>query len=249
MQYEYLKLPILDFFKDLRFEEKEHKYFVNGKPLAISVSGKVGKYKPPFDEQEVSSEVAERRGVTQYSILEEWETERDRACTAGNITHLFGEAYTFNRHLKPKTKLQEAVVKFWADLPPHIVPVMVENIMYHKKFMFAGTADILLYNLKTKKYIIADYKTNKDLFKVFVDYKKKPGFREQRMLAPFSYFLSMPINHYQLQLSYYQILLEQVPGIEIESRKVIWLHTDGTYEMYATEDLTSQLKKELALAA
>lgn len=239
MQYEHLKIPILDFFKELKFQEEEHRYFVNGKPLAISVSGKVGAYKPFFDRHNISLNSARNRGMTQEEVLLEWDTEKDRACNAGNIAHFFGETYAFNRHLKPKTGFEKAIVKFWKELPDHIVPVIVESIMYHKLYMFAGTADILLYNLKTKKYIIADYKTNKDLFK---------NYKEKRMLAPFSYFLDMPYSHYVLQLSYYQILIEQVPGIEVEGRKIIWLKDDGNYEMYDTEDMTIQLERELAAA-
>ena len=58
-------------------------------------------------------------------------------------------------------------MKFWRDLPTYIIPVFTELQMYHLKKMYAGTADIILFNTKTEKYIIADYKTTKDLFKKF----------------------------------------------------------------------------------
>ena len=42
----------------------------------------------------------------------------------------------------------------------------------------------------------------------------------------------------------YQILFEQI-GLEIESRRIVWLKPNGTYESFKTEDLTKSLLKEL----
>ena len=109
-------------------------------------------------------------------------------------------------------------------------------MMYHKKYLFPGTMDILLYNLITGEYIIADYKTNKDLFK---------NYNNQKMLGVFSNMLETPFSKYVIQLSLYQILLQQISGIKISSRKIIWLKDDGDYVLYDAEDLTETLNKEL----
>ena len=42
----------------------------------------------------------------------------------------------------------------------------------------------------------------------------------------------------------YQLLFEQC-GFEVESRRIIWLKPNGTYENFKTEDLTQKLLKEL----
>ena len=65
------------------------------------------------------------------------------------------------------------------------------------------------------------------------------------MVEPFNDLLCCSFNHYQLQLSYYQILLEQIPGVKISGRKLIWIKEDGTYLLYNTEDYTEILKQEL----
>ena len=109
--------------------------------------------------------------------------------------------------------------------------------MFHKEFMFAGTADILLYNTVTGMFIIGDYKTNKDLFK---------NFNGQKMLGPFNNMLDCAFSKYQLQLSYYQILFEQT-GLKVSSRKLIWLLPDGTYKMYNMDDHTKVLKEQLKI--
>ena len=236
MNIEHLKLNILQFFGDIYMNEEEHKYYLNNKPLKISVSGVIKNFYKPFDSYNISKNSAKKHGVTQESLLKEWDNNKDAACEKGNKAHKFGEVYPFNRHLKPKTKQDEAIVKFWNELPDYIVPVMAECMMYHKKYLFPGTMDILLYNLITGEYIIADYKTNKDLFK---------NYNNQKMLGVFSNMLETPFSKYVIQLSLYQILLQQISGIKISSRKIIWLKDDGDYVLYDAEDLTETLNKEL----
>ena len=145
------------------------------------------------------------------------------------------EHYPLDRTLKSKTGFEEAIKNFWDTLPPFLTPVFLELQMYHKTFNYAGTSDIILYDSRDNSYIIADYKTNKDLFK---------NYKGQKMLKQFKHLLDNPFNHYQLQLSYYQILFEQT-GFNISGRYIIYIKPDGTFERYATEDYTDILIKDL----
>ena len=95
----------------------------------------------------------------------------------------------------------------------------------------AGTADIILYNKQTNKFIIADYKTNKDLFK---------NFKGKKLKAPFNNLLDSPFDKYNIQLSMYQILFE-LTGYEVENRFIIWLKPDAEYEIYYTQDLRKEI--------
>lgn len=235
MEYESLKLPILEHFGDIILNEEEHRYFLNGKPFSISVSGIIKNFYIPFNAKDKSLEMTGCEEAAKQ-LRQEWKNNADRACELGTRVHKFGEVYPFQRHLKPKDGFEKAIVKFWNDLPEHIVPVMTECMMYHQKYLFAGTMDILLYNIQTGEYIIADYKTNKDLFK---------NVRRKKMTKSFINFLDNPYNHYQIQLSLYQILIEQVTGVKISSRKIIWLLPDGEYKLYDTDDLTGILNIEL----
>ncbi len=232
---EEMKIQILNYFKGLEFEEDAHKYHFNSKPIKISVSGLIKDYYEPFDSYSISLAIAKRDNVSQESILKGWDDEGTKGIKKGNKAHLFGEVYPFNKHLEPSDNYEKAIVKFWNDIPPHIIPVVMELRMFHKKHMFAGTADILLYNTLTETFIIGDYKTNKDLFK---------NFKKKTMLAPFNNMLDCAFSKYQLQLSYYQILFEQT-GLKVSSRKLIWLLPDGTYNMYDMDDHTEILKQEL----
>ena len=235
--HEQLKLYILSNFTGLRMDEVEHIYYLNGKPLKTSVSGVIKFFYKPFNTYKKSREICGDNEAADR-LMQEWKSKGDKACELGTKVHKFGEVYPFNKHLKPKDGFEKAIVKFWNDLPKHIIPVMMECQMYHKKYLFAGTADILLYNTLTKEYYIADYKTNKDLFK---------NFRGKRMTGVFMNFLDNPFNHYQIQLSLYQILLQQVEGIQVTKRKIIWLKENGEYEMYDCNDYTEVLEQQLEI--
>ena len=223
---------IIFYFAPLEFEEERHLYTVEGQQL-ISVSGKIKNYVEPFDADKIAGFVAKSRGISKAEVLMEWEVLKNAACDKGTRVHLFGETYSEGD--VPQDGFEEAIVNFWKELPEHLLPVIFELKMYSKKWGLAGTGDLLFYNLKTGKFVIGDYKTNKDLFK---------NHKGKRMLKPFSGKLDMPLSKYELQLSYYQLLFEQT-GFEVENRFLIWVKGDGTYSLHDTEDLTRTIKKQL----
>lgn len=233
---------MLPFIK-LDFNEEKHVYFVDNKPLKASVSKLISKFYKKFPAKQKAKEIAEGNtrtgavnkytGMSTKEILDQWKEINLESTTRGTRVHEFGELYPFNRSLKPRCKQEEAVKKFWDEMPSHIIPVTMELRMYHFKKMFAGTADIILYDTKREEYIIADYKTNNDLFK---------NHQGQKMLAPFQYLLDTPFSHYELQLSYYQIMLEQT-GVPVSRRIIVYLQKDGEYKMFDTKNLTEPIKE------
>jgi len=222
-------------FNKLSFKEKEHKYFVEGTPINKSVSALIGDFYQHFNANAVAPYSAAKAGVSTEEILKQWADINQESRDRGHRVHNFGELYQFDRSLKPSCPQEEAIVAFWKDLPEHIVPVAAELRMYHFEYLFAGTADIILFDTKKQTYIIADYKTNKDLLK---------NFKGKTMLAPFQDLLDCPLNHYVIQLSYYQLLLEQI-GIKVSKRVIIWLSLEGKYELFNTQDVTDTLKLKL----
>ena len=89
--------------------------------------------------------------------------------------------------------------------------------MYSPRLNYSGTGDIMLYNTRTGKVKIADWKTNRDLFN---------NFKGKRMLEPFEYLLDHAMNHYMLQLNLYKMLLEDMTGLKVEAMEVVWLKED-----------------------
>ena len=219
-----------NYFSGLVFDEVTHTYTKQNKKL-IPVSYILKKFTEEFDSYKMSALVAKKRNTTQQAVLKEWEDSKNKSCSLGTKVHLFGEKYCRDRNLKPTDGYEEAIVKWYSTIPNYIEPLFLELQMYSESLGIAGTADMIFYNTKTGKLLIRDYKSNQDLFK---NYKGK------KMLKPFDNLLDNPFNKYQLQLSLYQILFEQT-GYEIESRALVWIKPNGTYEVYKTEDCTKQL--------
>lgn len=219
-----------NYFKDLKFDETTHTYTKLKKKLT-PVSYVLKKFTEEFDSDKMSVLVANKRGITKEEVLKEWENNKNKACQLGTKVHLFGENYCRDRDLKPSNGYEEAIVKWYSTKPDYIETTFLELQMFSDALGIAGTSDMVFYNTRTGKFKILDYKTNADLFK---NYKGK------KMLKPFDNLLDNPYNKYQLQLSLYQILFEQT-GYEIESRALVWIKPNGTYEVYKTEDYTKQL--------
>lgn len=200
-------------------------------------------------------------------ILESWKKISKDACNLGSERHEFGEScfYFMTGQLdkilpafkdrleydklsnepifvaqKPK---EEAIVAFWNDIPECIIPILAETKVYRENLGYSGTFDILYYydatvegkSDKNSGLCIYDYKTNVDLFK---------NFKEQKLLEPFGELLDMPLSIYKLQLSLYQLCLENI-GLKCIARRLIWLKPTSEYEKIPLESYTKVLEKWL----
>ena len=244
-----ITLKVKDHFKDLKFNQEEHTYKVNGKKL-ISVSGLIKNFTKPFETDLIATRTAKARGISKCEIIAQWDKKRIDACNYGTRVHDFAERYITHKyklesdlqfhsvyqHLKEGEKLtpkEQAVLDFWEDKPGYYIPIILELKMYSEHWSYAGTADIILLDTRDGYLVIGDYKTNEDLFKQY---------KNQKLLNEFSYLDDCPYNKYQLQLSFYQILLEQV-GFKVSRRFLVWVQEvagSPLYEIYDTKDYTEQ---------
>lgn len=219
-------------FENLNFQEESHTYDVEDIKLK-SVSHFIKDYAEEFNPINAAIGVSKKTGKTVGEVLQEWEDMKNEACDLGTATHLFGEYFIETGDNSPSNGYEEAIVKFWTDLSEEYIPVTLELQMYCRKMGIAGTADIILYNKTTGKFVIADYKTNKDLFK---------NFKGKKLKAPFDDLYDSPIGKYTIQLSMYQLLFE-LTGFEVEDRFLIWVKPDGTYTLHHTPDVRDKIEK------
>jgi len=221
-------------FLDLEFEEGRHLYKVKNK-LLTSTTAMIKQHTPEFNEKEVAGNVARKLQVKTNEVLLEWKNKREKAAYQGTKVHLFAENYIVDNELVPTCGQEEAVKKFIHEniLSGKYTVLITELKMYSEKYGYAGTSDLLLWDNELEEIVIADYKTNYDLDKQY-------GY----LLEPFSYTPNTPYCKYQIQLSYYQILLEEI-DLYAKQRVIIWLKTDGTYELRNCTDFTSTLKDYL----
>lgn len=214
------------YFNKLNFNADIHTYNVDNINLP-SVSGLLKQFYPYVDFDVIASYSAIKQGKTKEEVLAEWKIKNTEGLALGTNTHNFLENYL---DAIPTTNSEKAGVEFLRNLPSHIHIVCNELRMYHKKYNYAGTADLILFNSNTNKFIIADYKTNEDLFKTY-----------NQLKAPFSHLNDSSFSKYQLQLSYYKLMFEQV--FEVESLLLIHLDRNtGKPVMYNCNDYTEKLK-------
>lgn len=265
-----IRKKILSEFGDLVFQEEGHQYFLNGVSLP-SVSKVTHQFMPEFDQDKIAAKYAEDHGKTKEYWIREWKFNNLKATTTGTLVHEYGESLGWLRNghpekitnyckskyvpeenwLIPTRNKENAILQFHDDMSPNLHFVLAETKVYTGKNKeltnlnqdYCGTFDILYYykdpNDDSKSGLaILDYKTNKELRKEF---NRKYG---RMMLPPFDDMYDEPLSGYTLQLSAYQIPLEDI-GLEVKYRIVIWLKDDGTYERIPVPDLTKRLRAVL----
>lgn len=258
---------ITNSFKDLEFVENGHKYYLHNadgtKTQLKSVSETIHQFEPYVDWDEKAHDCALKEGVDVSVIKRRWEENNVRATNNGTSTHLFGEMYHWfvtgqtdkicdiikpqyeKGYLIPYGEKQVACQQYNEDLfnVCDMYPLMVETQVYTKEY--AGTFDKLIYykhptDDSKSGLLIADYKTNASLTS---DYNRKFC---NMMLSPFDDFVDEALSHYIVQLSAYQIPLEDI-GLKILARRIIWLRPDGTYEQISVPNVTDRIRKVLDL--
>ena len=252
----------------LIFLEGPHEYYLDGVQY-MCVSDVTHKYKPVTGEQMAENCVKKWQrdqdpsykyyGLTKEEILAQWAVKSGHACEFGTEVHAFGESMFYYMIGEPEKILpecadkfrdgiphptslhEEAVVKFWEDIPETFVPVLAETKVFNRNGTpYAGTFDILFYYVDEKNpsksgLVIFDYKTNEDLYK---------NFRGQKLLWPFNDMLDMSYSYYTLQLGCYQVPLENL-GYKVVGRRLIWLRPDGTYDSIKVNGVSDRIREAL----
>lgn len=239
---------IMAAFSDLKFEQKRHIYTLEGRILpSVSklVESHCDKFNPNLQIKtrsgtktliELCAAKASReegRVVTVHETQTKWNNKRDLRCDIGTTTHDFLEKYTGIQ--RPKTPWEVAGVKFFNDMSHEYDVLFREVRMHSREYAYAGTEDLVLIHRENGHIIAADYKTNEDLFRQY---------KSNTLKEPFEWAAETPYNKYQLQLSYYQIIFEEV-GLHVDDRWLVYLQEDGNYKIYKTVNLVLELKEYL----
>jgi hypothetical protein len=261
-----IREKILSSFKDLTFDEKPHKYFLNGAELP-SVSSVIHRFQEQTDFNEVAVGYAKKNGYTPQYWLDKWKFNNLIATTTGSRVHEFGESVGWLRNghpelitehnkcnydeergwLIPTRPKEEAVLKFYDEFPKNLHFVLAETMVYANKTddekyrvvnQFAGTFDLLAY--------YQDPEDDEKSGLVILDWKTNKSLlddysrnNDKRLLPPFQYMYDENLSIYTLQLSLYALCLRNI-GLDIKACRLIWLKEDGTYELVKIRDLSKE---------
>lgn len=237
-------------FEKVNFSEEGHRYWITGDPKPIkSVSSLLKHLYEEFDTDGIAPKWALDRGLEVEDVKLAWEGEGTISTTHGSKVHLIGENYVkwkFLQEAERPTVIDKqslGAIQFINDLPDYLVPVATELQMYSPEHWYTGTCDGILFNKKTGKYIIYDYKTNKSLTD---SYAKNPLL----YVNPDYGLVQDNLGKYTAQFSFYQLLLEEA-GFEVGGRVLVWLNEDKfkkkLYKTIQTQNITPDLKEFLKL--
>ena len=245
----------LEVFKYINFEEEGHKYFGHDAAQMTSVSKFKSWCKQPFNTEFISKMVAIKRGVTQESILEEWDKKRLWGTTRGSAVHKFIENYYLD--VKEDVVLDDWVMslsdvdlklylsqletcksffyKFLEDFP-HLEPIATEVVVGDPDYLMAGTFDQLFYNTITNKVELWDWKTDSNL-----------RLKERNKLKnSFKKFKATNINVYTIQLNTYKHFLNKYTNLDVQTLNIMHMNADNdSYVIYNLENWDELIKEGL----
>ena len=231
-----------DASEGLVFEPVEHKYMLGDREMT-SVSVMI-KHFAPFDSEKTAEGCSknpkhELYGKSVEEIIGIWEEKRDAAAAAGTEVHEFGEACCLfwqgredeiiERYREritaegfvPQSPKEEAVVKWWNGLDPErFIVVACEGRIVNPLLGYAGTFDLLLYDIVDRKFLLKDYKTNEDIYKSYGAWMTGSLYRVLK---------NDDIGKYTMQQNMYGMQLDNI-GIPTDVMHLIWLKSDGDFE-------------------
>lgn len=183
-----IRNKILSTFNELIFVEEGHKYYLRGEELQ-SVSHVTHQFEPQSDWDKIATNYALKHGETKEYWQEQWRYNSLKATIRGTLTHEYGESMAWLRNgfpericpscackhvddwLVPTHPKEEAILRFWDELPPNLHFVLAETKVYSGvnpnlpklNKNYAGTFDLLFYykdpiDDSKSGLVICDYK-------------------------------------------------------------------------------------------
>ena len=245
----------LQFFKGIDFHEEEHFYTLNDYRFGISVTSLIETYAQEFDSDGISQMVANKRGISQKEVLDEWKKENEFSCIKGSCIHLkaqslwMGTDYEIDyntiddtidkdRLKKEYDIMSKQATDFYNDYKDMYDMIQDEFIVWSKEFDIAGSIDGIMYNKNTQQCCILDFKSNKDL-----QFKSK---YRKKMKVPLHELDDVNGQHYYIQLSIYKYLIEKYTNIKVDELFIVYFNINAdSYEIIEIPYLKKEVEEIL----
>lgn len=252
-----IKSKIKEVFGKYTFIEDGHYYLCNGKRVGISTTGLISQYENHFDSETISQQVANKRGISQQEVLEEWRIENLHSTIKGSMVHEFaqslweGKEYVFDYSKIPKeididrlksdiNKLIPQAINFYNDYKDMYELIGCEVYLGDEDFDECGATDQILYNKYTGGIAIIDYKTNKKI--------EQESYKHQKMLIPLNKFDDCNYVHYSLQLSGYKFKFEKNTKLKVDETFIVYFNINAdNYEIIEPLNMEKEVKEILEL--
>lgn len=200
----------------LIFYPEPHEYVLGQEKLA-SVTTLINRWFPQFDAEATARRKAERDGGDHEKLIAEWAFKRDEAAKFGSKVHWLAHLMLQNQDEAAERLAETAREKVYVEAIREALRrislgyevVESEKIVFSPDRKVAGTIDLLLRSKVTGEYIIADWKTNREI--------KVSAYQNEMGTGPCAGLENCNFIHYSLQASCYGALLTSegyVPAAE-----------------------------------
>ena len=232
---------VLSKSKLISLDEETHTYSLSDSEIKFqSVTEFIHTFFNPFDEQKIAKKLTETnikyKGMTVEELIASWNKRRDR----GTVIHKEIEEYiNSNFKIKDELNIDSKSIQGINFLNQKCIKesniLASEVIIFSEKLKLAGTIDLLIYNKKKNHISIVDWKTNKKI--------NKNSFNNSRkgIKFPLKNLDDCNFNHYNLQLSMYQYILEEFYKTKVNGLFIV--HLNENYFNY--KNFKCEYKKNL----
>ena len=251
------KLKVFDKYK---FFENGHYYTYKDKQVGISVTKYISQFENEFDSDTLSQKVADKNGISQFEVLNEWKRKGEYSCLKGTAIHEWLQDNYANREYKfDLSQLEEYPEYYKIEDIEHLKQMAIDFINDYKNryiligdeilcgipdFDIASAIDLLFYDTVNNEVVLADIKTNTDL----KGWKNTPSY-VKKMLQPLEDIKDITFEHYKIQLSIYRYFLEEYAHIPISDNMfIVYLsEKEKSYNIIQIPYLKNEVEKILKL--
>lgn len=251
------KLKVFDKYK---FFENGHYYTYKDKQVGISVTKYISQFENEFDSDTLSQKVADKDGISQFEVLNEWKRKGEYSCLKGTAIHEWLQDNYANREYKfDLSQLEEYPEYYKIEDIEHLKQMAIDFINDYKNryiligdeilcgipdFDIASAIDLLFYDTVNNEVVLADIKTNTDL----KGWKNTPSY-VKKMLQPLENIKDITFEHYKIQLSIYRYFLEEYAHIPISDNMfIVYLsEKEKSYNIIQIPYLKNEVEKILKL--
>lgn len=246
---------IKEAFGKYTFIEDGHYYLCNGKRVGVSTTGLFGQYEQKFDSDTISQQVADKRGISQQEVLEEWRIENLHSTIKGSMIHEYAQSlweekhYEFDYSSVPEEidldrlksdieKLVPQANNFYNDYKDMYDLIGCEIYLGDEEYDECGSADQMMLNKYTNEIALIDYKTNKK-----IEYE---SYKHKKMLIPLHKFEDCNYIHYSLQLEGYKFKFEKNTNLPVKEKFIVYFNVNAdNYEIIEPLNMKNEVIKIL----